>query len=160
MSLVQIRPALGTDLADIQSCARKAYAMYVGRMDTEPAPMRADYSSLIAQGSVDLAICGSQFAGYAVFYPEGEHFHLENLGVLPEYRGCGIGRRLIEHVECAAKEAGYKAVELYTNEAMTENLALYPRIGYVEIDRRREAGFNRVFFRKQLVVQPEGYQSP
>ena len=33
---------------------------------------------------------------------------------------------------------------------MTENLALYPRLGYCEIDRREEAGFSRVFYRKEI----------
>ena len=33
---------------------------------------------------------------------------------------------------------------------MTENLELYPRLGYREVDRREEDGFSRVFFRKRL----------
>jgi hypothetical protein len=33
---------------------------------------------------------------------------------------------------------------------MVENLAYYPRLGYVEYDRRREDGFDRVYFRKRL----------
>lgn len=150
MSSAEIRSALETDLADIQACARKAYGKYVLRMGGEPAPMHADFASQIAEGCVDVATCESRFAGYVVFYPEGDHIHLENVAVLPEYSGRGIGKHLIEHVECAAREAGYEAVELYTNEAMTENLAMYPKIGYIEVDRRRQSGFNRVFFRKQV----------
>ena len=33
---------------------------------------------------------------------------------------------------------------------MTENLELYPRLGYREIDRRLDQGFQRVFFSKRL----------
>jgi hypothetical protein len=33
---------------------------------------------------------------------------------------------------------------------MTENLAFYPALGYTEVDRRREHGFERVFFEKRL----------
>ncbi|NIC06160.1 GNAT family N-acetyltransferase [Halomonas sp. DX6] len=120
------------------------------RIGREPAPMHADFASQIGQGSVDVAACVSKIAGFVVFYPAGDHILLENVAVLPAYSGRGIGRRLIEHVERAAREAGYGAVELYTNEAMTENLAMYPKLGYVEVGRRREAGFNRVFFRKRL----------
>lgn len=150
MSIVQIRSAVEADLADIQSCARKAYAKYAGRMDREPAPMHADFASQIGKGCVDVATCESRFAGYVVFYPEGDHVHLENVAVLPEYSGRGVGKRLIEHVERATRTAGYEAVELYTNEAMAENLAMYPKLGYDEVGRRREAGFSRVFFRKQV----------
>ena len=70
--------------------------------------------------------------------------------MLPEYSGLGIGKHLIEHVESFAKNADYEAVELYTNEAMTENLTLYPKIGYLEVGRKSEGGFNRVFFRKHV----------
>ncbi|WP_104205248.1 GNAT family N-acetyltransferase [Billgrantia saliphila] len=145
-----IRTALETDLAAIRSCAYKAYAKYVMRIGREPAPMHADFASQIESGRIDVAICESRIAGYVVFYPEGDYIHLENVAVLPEYSGRGIGKRLIEHVERTSSEAGYEAVELYTNEAMTENLAMYLKMGYVEVGRRREAGFNRVFFRKQI----------
>jgi hypothetical protein len=33
---------------------------------------------------------------------------------------------------------------------MTENLALYSRIGYVEYDRRSQGAFSLVYLRKQL----------
>lgn len=35
-------------------------------------------------------------------------------------------------------------LHLYTNEKMTENLSIYPKLGYVEVGRRTENGFNRV----------------
>jgi hypothetical protein len=33
---------------------------------------------------------------------------------------------------------------------MVENQVLYPRIGYVEYDRRADGGYDRVFYRKSL----------
>jgi hypothetical protein len=33
---------------------------------------------------------------------------------------------------------------------MTENQALYSKVGYVEYDRRSQGGFSRVFMRKRL----------
>jgi hypothetical protein len=41
-------------------------------------------------------------------------------------------------------------VDLYTHERMTENLALYSRIGYVEYDRRAHGDDFLVYLRKQL----------
>ena len=41
-------------------------------------------------------------------------------------------------------------MRLYTNARMTENLSLYPHLGYVEVERREEDGFDRVFFEKGL----------
>jgi len=112
--------------------------------------MNADLASQIAQGLVHVALCERRFAGYVVFYNEGDHVHLESVAVLPEQSGKGVGRALIAHVESVARSQGSRAVELYTNEAMVENLAMYPKLGYVEVQRKRHAGFNRVFFRKTL----------
>ena len=33
---------------------------------------------------------------------------------------------------------------------MTENVAWYPHLGYTEVDRRTDGGFDRVFFCKDL----------
>ncbi len=110
--------------------------------------MHADFARQIAMGQVHVALFESSFAGYVVSYRELDHLHLENLAVLPAQVGKGIGKRLVEFVEQAAREQGLNAVELYTNEAMIENLLMYPKLGYLETDRKRQAGFDRVFFRK------------
>ncbi len=61
-----------------------------------------------------------------------------------------MGRRLLAYAEQTAKAAGYQAIKLYTNEAMTENIAYYTRHGYAEIRRHEQDGFRRVFFRKPI----------
>ena len=91
----------------------------------------------------------AELAGYVVSYPQGDHLHLENVAVHPDYQGRGLGYRLIEHVEQKARQQGLDHVELYTNAKMTENLELYPRLGYHQFDRRVEDGFDRVYFSKK-----------
>ncbi len=77
--------------------------------------------------------------------------HLQRIdGQIPAQSGKGIGKKLIEYVEQAARQEGLKAIELYTNETMSENLAMYPELGYLETETKRQAGFNRVFFRKTV----------
>jgi len=41
-------------------------------------------------------------------------------------------------------------VSLYKNEKMTDNLSIFLRLGYVEVQRRSEDGFARVYFEKRL----------
>lgn len=147
---LQIRMAHAGDLDEIQICARAAYLKYVVRMNQDPAPMHADFASQIAQGHVHVAQSGPIIAGYVVFHQEEDHICLENVAVLPALAGNGIGKRLIQYAERAAQQLSLTAIELYTNEAMTENLAMYPKLGYVETERKRQAGFSRVFFRKYL----------
>ena len=68
----------------------------------------------------------------------------------PARKGLGIGRSLLLHAEQEARTLGYASLYLYTNEKMTENIAMYRRAGYVEYERRQELGFRRVFLRKDL----------
>lgn len=143
-----IRPAGPGDRAAVERIARAAYAAYVPLIGRAPAPMLADFAAAIAAGRVWVA--GAPVAGYVVAWPRGDHWHLENVAVDPAAQGRGLGRALIGHVEALARQAGARAVELYTNARMTANLALYPRLGYAETGRRVEDGFDRVFFRKAL----------
>ena len=75
---------------------------------------------------------------------------LKNIAVFAQYQGMGIGKKLIAFCENSARQSGYSAVELYTNEKMSENLGVYPHLGYQEFGRWNEDGFSRVFFRKEL----------
>jgi len=50
-----------------------------------------------------------------------------------------------------ARAAGLPDLRLHTNEAMTENLAFYGRLGFEEISRSVQDGYRRVFLRKILM---------
>jgi ribosomal protein S18 acetylase RimI-like enzyme len=134
----------------LRACAEAAYAPYVPRMGRRPAPMDADFPALVARDHVAVALLDGVPAGYVVAYPRGDHVHVENLAVLPGRQGRGVGGALLDHAEGQARAAGLAAVELYTNAAMVENLSYYPRRGYATTGQRREDGFDRVFFRKEL----------
>ncbi|WP_338082019.1 GNAT family N-acetyltransferase [Donghicola mangrovi] len=146
---MDIRLAHSGDEAAIRACAQAAYVRYVPLIGREPAPMLADYGAQIAGGLVHVAVDGQgALAGFIVYYPEGRHMLLENVAVAPNAAGRGVGKALIAHCERAARQAGLGGVMLYTNAKMVENLSIYPRLGYQEVDRRTEDGFDRVYFLK------------
>lgn len=146
-----IRQANAKDEPEIRNCAEQAYARYVPLIGQKPAPMVADFKVQIAAGNVYVAIDDEGgFQGFIVFYPSDEHILLENVAVLPSVAGRGIGKALIFFCENEARQRGFSSVHLYTNEKMTDNLLIYPRLGYIEVARRTEDGFNRVFFEKDL----------
>ena len=146
-----IRRAEISDLDAIRRCAEAAYAKYIERIGRKPAPMVADFAALIEQNSVMVEVEDSErVRGFIVAYPRRDHLHLENVAVDPACQGRGIGQRLVERVEQRALADGYDRIELYTNARMYENLALYPKLGYSQFDRRIEDGFDRVYFGKNL----------
>lgn len=149
---MNIRPATPDDLEAIRNCAAASYAMYIERIGREPAPMVADFATQISEGKVHVGVDESgEVCGYVVFYPRGDSVHLENVAISPDHQGKGYGGQLVAFVERQARERGIATVDLYTNEKMTENIALYPRLGYEEVGRWEEDGFNRVFYRKSVV---------
>ncbi|MHC5904567.1 GNAT family N-acetyltransferase [Streptomyces sp. S6] len=58
---------------------------------------------------------------------EGEVGHLGRLAVTREARGLGVGAALVRAIEGAARERGFRAVELH---AQTHALGFYERLGY------------------------------
>jgi ribosomal protein S18 acetylase RimI-like enzyme len=146
-----IRLAEACDEPDVKNCAEQAYVHYVPVIGRKPAPMLADYAAQIAEGVVYVATDEEKtFQGFIVFYAEDGHILLENVAVLPSAAGRGVGKSLMSFCENAGRERGMKTVQLYTNALMTDNLWMYPRLGYVQIAQRTEDGFNRVYFEKRL----------
>lgn len=147
----EIRKATSEDEISVRLCAEDAYEKYVAVIGRKPAPMVADFGSLIASGLVYVAAdMDAKLIGFIVFYQEDDYFMLESVAVHSSAVGKGVGKRLIAFCEDQAKQAGVGRIKLYTNEKMTENLSIYPYLGYRETDRRTVDGFNRVFFEKSL----------
>lgn len=76
----------------------------------------------------------------------GRVLHLDNLAVHPDHGGKGLARRLITTAEQAARADGYDTLHLATHVDMPNNVALYTRLGWVEIQRSG----NKVMMAKPL----------
>jgi ribosomal protein S18 acetylase RimI-like enzyme len=138
------------DEPDVIGCVNAAYQKYVAVIGRMPAPMLADYPRLIASGHVRVAVSGESIVGVIVMWPEPDHLYIDNVAVLPEAQGRGIGRVLLDAADDAAVERGHHEIRLYTNEAMTANLGYYPRRGYLETHRAEADGYQRVYFSRRL----------
>lgn len=62
---------------------------------------------------------------------EGEYY-IDNMAVMPAFRGKGIGSKLIAHVENVAQEKGYSKVSILADEENDKAYKLYKRLGFVE----------------------------
>jgi ribosomal protein S18 acetylase RimI-like enzyme len=83
-------------------------------------------------------------------YPRPDHLYVENVAIDPSAQGRGLGRGLLEFAEQEAARRGLTRMALVTHEAMTENQAIYARLGYVETGRRAEDGYRRIYMEKHL----------
>jgi len=113
--------------------------------------MLDDYSRLIEAGAVSVVEePGGLLAAIIVLVPKPDHLLLDNIAVRPDRQGKGLGRRLVAFAESEARRLGHAELRLYTHVTMTENIALYARLGFDETGRGQEAGYDRVFMRKRL----------
>ncbi|KAF5674089.1 acetyltransferase GNAT family [Fusarium circinatum] len=119
--------ARASDTPSIQSMVNAAYEKYIPRIGKPPAPMTADYASLLTTHDIFILRTTQFPVGALVLHHESDSdaIKIENLVVDPSAQGRGYGK-------------------------MFENLGLYLKMGFVETGRREEDGFERVYFRKGL----------
>ena len=67
-----------------------------------------------------------------------------------DWRGAGLGSRLVRRLEDVARSLGYRIVRLDTNAALKEAIGMYERTGYVPIARYNDNPFATHFFEKTL----------
>jgi ribosomal protein S18 acetylase RimI-like enzyme len=146
-----LRTARPDDCAAVEAIVAAAYSVYVERIGKAPGPMLDDYAGLIASGAVSvLEDPDGVIATLIVLLAKPDHLLLDNIAVHPNRQGRGLGRRLIAFAESEALRLGYTELRLYTHQRMTENIALYTRLGFRETGRGHDAGYDRVFMTKAL----------
>jgi len=145
-----VRLATTGDATAALACVVAAFEPYIERIGKAPAPMLLNYPTLIEEGRVWVVELSTEVQGVLVQYETADGFYVDTVATSPRTRGTGVGRALLEFAEREALRRGFASVYLCTNSKMTENQVFYPRIGYVEYDRKNEAGYDRVFYRKTL----------
>ncbi|HWK43359.1 MAG TPA: GNAT family N-acetyltransferase [Stellaceae bacterium] len=152
MSDYPIRRARPADVSAITALVNAAYARFVPRMG-RPAPMLANYEVLVRTGEVWI-IAGQAGApaalGLLVLEPRDATMMIENVAVHPDRQGIGLGGKLLDFAEAEARARRFPTLTLYTNEVMTENIAIYLKRGFEIVERRTEDGFHRVYMAKSL----------
>ena len=150
MCETRIRAATAADVPAVERIVEDAYRHYIPRMGKLPGPMLDDYLARTSEGVVWVIEEDKSIVGILVLLPKPDYLLLDNIAIAPSRQGFGFGRRLLAFAEAEATRRGYCEIRLYTHETMTENQRLYAAIGYEETGRSTEAGYERVFMRRQL----------
>lgn len=91
-----------------------------------------------------IAACGALQA------VDGETAEIKRMWVAPQWRGLGLGRRLLGDLETHAANAGYARVVLDTNASLTEAIRMYETAGYVAVERYNDNPYAERWFAKVL----------
>ncbi|HTM04855.1 MAG TPA: ribosomal protein S18-alanine N-acetyltransferase [Vicinamibacterales bacterium] len=83
-------------------------------------------------------------AGFCAFWLVFDEIHINNIAMLPAYRGRGIGRALLEHVLAEARTLGATRATLEVRASNTGALKLYSELGFYVAATRRNYYTNPV----------------
>ena len=138
MSSVRIEPIAATHIDSfhraLDTVAREK--KYLSMLEATPLPQTRDFvMGMIAKGNPQfVAVIGDEVIGWCDidrhFFPSRAHRGRLGMGILPDYRGKGLGRQLIETTLKAAKEAGFARIELDVYEDNARAIALYEKLGF------------------------------
>jgi GNAT superfamily N-acetyltransferase len=137
MSEIVIRTAVAEDAATILQFIREL-ALY----EREPDAVHATEADILRDGwgptprfHCVIADLDGKPAGFALYFTsystwEGRHgIYLEDLFVMPEHRGLGLGKALLARVAAIAVEEGCPRLEWSVLDWNTPSIEFYQRIG-------------------------------
>jgi putative acetyltransferase len=135
---IQLSQADSAELVELVRGLFREYAEAIGT-DLEYQGFGAELAALPTpyvppDGALLIAHAGADVAGCVALRPlDARTGEMKRLYVRPAYRSLGLGKRLVEAVIHAAREAGYSELRLDTLPSMSAAQALYLTLGFTEI---------------------------
>jgi ribosomal protein S18 acetylase RimI-like enzyme len=118
---------------------------YLAALEAPPLEsFRSFVLDTIAQGQVRFAaLSGGEVVGWCDALPKPlsihRHVGVLGMGLLPAFRGQGIGRRLLERTLEAGRAGGLSRIELTVREDNPGAIALYQKVGFAAEGVQRNA---------------------
>jgi ribosomal protein S18 acetylase RimI-like enzyme len=119
--------------------------LYLATLEAPPLEsFRSFVLDTISQGHARFAaLADGEVVGWCDALPKPlpihRHVGVLGMGLLPVFRGQGIGRRLLQRTLKAARAGGLSRVELTVREDNPNGIALYKRMGFVAEGVQRNA---------------------
>ena len=131
---------------------------YLTMLEAQPEPdtLRFVKSNLENGNPMMVALAGGKVVGWCdvrrEFFPSRAHRRTLGMGLLPEWRGRGIGRRLLEATLAQARRSGFKRIELDVHADNPRAIALYEKAGFVREGIVRDASLIDSVFRDAILM--------
>jgi RimJ/RimL family protein N-acetyltransferase len=138
MNTIEIRPFQISDIESFNAtlntiCAERRYLASVDGFSLEES--RQFIQSGLDGGIIQqVAVIGTQIVGWCdiIPYPETGFTHVARLGmgILKDYRGCGLGTRLLSACLTRAQGTPLEKIELQVFGDNAAAIALYQKLGF------------------------------
>jgi GNAT superfamily N-acetyltransferase len=145
------------DVEDAETIGRLLHDFNSEFDDPTPGPpaLADRIRELLAQGEVTVLLGGAEPDGIAVLrfrpaiWTDGLDCYLEELYVVPDRRGQGLGRALMEAAIEFARGRGAKRMDLGTSEGDVAARALYESLGFANRERPPDGPIS-YFYEREL----------
>jgi len=139
---------------DARFCLQAYFGEIAGRFDGgfDPArsPVREEQLTPPAGLFLVATLHGEPVGCGGIKFPAGAPAYIKRMWVSPAVRGLGLGRRLLAELEEGAAARQLPAVQLETNRALPEAIALYRSAGYREVPPFNDEPYAHHWFEKSL----------
>lgn len=125
-----IRPMLRKDLLDVFAIERTAYE-FPWELETFRSCYRVGYHCWVAE-------CAGILVGYGILTIGAGESHVLNLCVSPSQQGRGYGRLILQRLIEEAQRHPVECIFLEVRPTNLSAIALYQRLGFNEIGRRKD----------------------
>ena len=141
-----LRAATVADAAALAATIAASFEQYRGKLVPESSAFRETEAAIVRQlgegaGAFIAERNGRPLACVMTEPMEGD-LYFGRLAVLPQARGLGLAKRLIQAVEDEARARGLPGVRLGVRIALPQNQRLFASLGYREISREAHPGFD------------------
>jgi RimJ/RimL family protein N-acetyltransferase len=139
---------------DVVARERKYLTMLEAQSEADT--LRFVKSNLESRNPMLVALAGREVVGWCdvrrEFFPSRAHRGTLGMGLLPEWRGRGLGRRLLEATLAEARRSGFKRIELDVYADNERAIALYEKAGFVREGLLRDASLIDGAFRDAILM--------
>jgi GNAT superfamily N-acetyltransferase len=130
--------------------ARQAAAHYFAELDRR-LPDGFDPGEPDHAGTFVVATSDGVPVAYGGVRPiDDETGEIKRMWVHDDWRGAGLGSRMLRHLEDLARRLGHTRIVLDTNGTLLEAIAMYERAGYTHIERYDDNPYAEAWFEKAL----------
>jgi len=132
----ELRPATNADREQVKDLVFTALAEYGLKPDpdTTDADLKDIEQSYLAQGGAFRVLeteNGAIIGAYGLYPMDDGSCELRKMYLRKDYRGQGLGRRLLDDALADARRLGFASVVLETASVLKEAIALYESYGFV-----------------------------
>jgi putative acetyltransferase len=137
-SQIHMRPFQPSDAKAFRELNEEWIAKYFGIEEQDRITLGNPEASVLQHGGhIFMAFDGEQPVGCCALLAVDSGFELGKMAVSPEYRGQGIGRRILEYAIARAKSLGAKTLHLASNTRLPDAIHLYESVGFRHVPREQ-----------------------